>query len=136
MTVFPRKTRLVAIFCAALIAIGALSFYQLRFSAEAQSASQINDATFKSLQFRSIGPAIMGGRIDDFAVVESNPSTMFVATASGGLWRTVNNGTTWEPLFDNEAFSSIGDVEIVQSLRGAAACTNPRTAAKPGRTLD
>ena len=115
MTVFPRKTRLVAIFCVALIAIGALSVFQHQFSAEAQSASQINDATFKALQFRPIGPAIMGGRIDDFAVVESNPSIVFVATASGGLWRTVNNGTTWEPLFDNEAFSSIGDVEIVQS---------------------
>ncbi|MFN0112520.1 MAG: WD40/YVTN/BNR-like repeat-containing protein [Blastocatellia bacterium] len=115
MIVFPRKTRLAAMFCAALLTLGALSFFKFQFAAEAQSAGQISDATFKTLQFRAIGPAIMGGRIDDFAVVESNPSTVFAATASGGLWRTVNNGTTWEPLFDNETVSSIGDVDIVQS---------------------
>ncbi len=112
MTVFPRKTRLAVLFCAALVAS---FFFQPDFSTQAQSNTQLNEATFKTLQFRSIGPAIMGGRIDDFAVVESNPHTVFVATASGGLWRTVNNGVTWEPLFDNEAVSSIGDVEIVQS---------------------
>ena len=115
MTVFPRKTRLVALFCIALLTFGAFSALQYNFSAEAQSAGQITDATFKTLQFRSIGPAIMGGRIDDFAVVESNPHIVFTATASGGLWRTTNNGTTWDPLFDNEAVSSIGDVDIVQS---------------------
>ena len=115
MTVFPHKTRLAALFCVALLTFGAFSVFQNQFSAEAQSAGQITDATFKTLQFRSIGPAIMGGRIDDFAVVESNPHIVFAATASGGLWRTTNNGVTWEPLFDNEAVSSIGDVDIVQS---------------------
>lgn len=115
MTVFSPKARLFAISCFALFALASLSFLQNQFSAEAQSNGQLSDATFKTLQFRSIGPAIMGGRIDDFAVVESNPHTVFAATASGGLWRTVNNGVTWEPLFDNEAVSSIGDVEIVQS---------------------
>ncbi len=112
MTVFPRKTRPAVLFCAALVAS---FFFQPNFSAQTQSAGQLSEATFKTLQFRSIGPAIMGGRIDDFAVVESNPHTVFAATASGGLWRTINNGVTWEPLFDNETVSSIGDVEIVQS---------------------
>ncbi len=65
--------------------------------------------------FRPIGPAIMGGRIDDFAVVENNPHIIYAATASGGLWKTINNGTTWEPLFDNESHSSIGDVTIAPS---------------------
>ncbi len=115
MTVFSPKARLFAISCFALFALASLSFLQNQFSAKAQSTGQLSEATFKTLQFRSIGPAIMGGRIDDFAVVESNPHTVFAATASGGLWRTVNNGVTWEPLFDNEAVSSIGDVEIVQS---------------------
>jgi len=54
----------------------------------------------KHLEFREIGPATMGGRIDDFAVVESNPNIVFVGVASGGLWKTTNNGTTWEPVFD------------------------------------
>lgn len=70
---------------------------------------------FKSLEFREIGPATMGGRIDDFAVVESNPKIIYVGTASGGLWKTTNNGTTWEPVFDKEGVSTIGDIAIAPS---------------------
>jgi photosystem II stability/assembly factor-like uncharacterized protein len=70
---------------------------------------------FKNLEFREIGPAVMGGRIDDFAVVESNPNIVYVGTASGGVWKTVNNGTTWEPVFDNEGVSTIGDIAIAPS---------------------
>jgi len=73
---------------------------------------------FKSLEFREIGPAIMGGRIDDFAVVESNPSMVLVGVASGGVWKTANNGTTWEPLFDKQGVSTIGDIAIAPSDPG------------------
>ena len=55
----------------------------------------------------------MGGRIDDFAVLESNPAVFYVAAATGGLWKTTNNGTTWETLFnDQDDVVSIGDVAI------------------------
>ncbi len=67
---------------------------------------------FAKLRFREIGPATMAGRIDDFAVLESNPAVFYVATATGGLWKTTNNGTTFETVFDNETTSSIGDVAI------------------------
>jgi len=70
---------------------------------------------FKSLEFREIGPAVMGGRIDDFAAVESNPNIVFVGVASGRVWKTVNNGTTWEPVFDKESVSTIGDIAIASS---------------------
>src|SRR6266478_2687808 len=70
---------------------------------------------FKALEFRELGPAVMGGRIDDFAAVESNPSIVFVGVASGGVWKTVNNGTTWEPVFDKEGVSTIGDIAIAPS---------------------
>ena len=70
------------------------------------------------LEFRNIGPALMGGRVDDFAVVEARPSTFYVATASGGLWKTVNNGTTFEPVFDAQESSSIGDVALAPSDPG------------------
>src|SRR5713101_6887222 len=70
---------------------------------------------FKSLEFREIGPAVMGGRIDDFAVVENNPNIVFVGVASGGVWKTTNNGTTWQPVFDKEAVSTIGDIAIAPS---------------------
>jgi photosystem II stability/assembly factor-like uncharacterized protein len=57
----------------------------------------------------------MGGRIVDVAVVESRPATMYVATASGGLWKTLNNGTTWKPVFDQEETVSLGAVAVARS---------------------
>ncbi len=67
---------------------------------------------FKGLDFREIGPAVMGGRIDDFAVVESNPDVFYVGSASGGVLKTTNGGNTWQPVFDDEVTSSIGDVTV------------------------
>src|SRR2546430_7004814 len=84
--------------------------------ARAAPGAQQNPADkFKNLEFREIGPATMGGRIDDFAVVESNPNIVYVGTASGGVWKTTNNGTTWEPIFDREDVSTIGDIAIAPS---------------------
>src|SRR5258708_12547844 len=62
----------------------------------------------KSLKFRSIGPSIMGGRADDFAVVERNPDIVYAALAGGGIWKTVNGGITGVPIFDNEGTSGVG----------------------------
>ena len=65
------------------------------------------------LSFRSIGPSTMGGRVDDLAVLESNPAVFYVGSATGGLWRTTNNGTTWDVLFDDlDDVVSIGDIAI------------------------
>ena len=67
------------------------------------------------LEWRNIGPANMGGRINDFAVVEADPNIVFAATASAGVWRTTNNGVTWEPVFDEQPVSSIGDIAVAPS---------------------
>src|SRR5712692_3849241 len=67
------------------------------------------------LRFRTIGPAAMSGRIVDVAVVESNMSTFYVASATGGLWKTTDNGTTFTPVFQHEAVASIGCVTVSQS---------------------
>ena len=70
----------------------------LAFALPAVSAGQTSPTDkLKNLEFREIGPAVMGGRIDDFAVVESNPNIVYVGTAAGGVFKTTNNGTTWEP---------------------------------------
>ena len=69
----------------------------------------------KPFVWRSIGPANMGGRIDDIAVDESNPSTIYLGFATGGLWKTTNNGTTWTPIFDKYPVSSIGDLALAPS---------------------
>ena len=84
-------------------------------NAQNQSVDKLDDTFLKNLQFRAIGPAIMGGRIDDIAVVESNPSTYYVGTATGGVWKTVNNGTTFDPIFDEQGSASIGDIAIAPS---------------------
>ncbi len=73
------------------------------------------ETALKNLQWRAIGPAIMGGRIDDFAVVEGNASTFYVGAATGGVWKTTNAGTTFEPLFDDQGSGSIGDICIAPS---------------------
>jgi len=70
---------------------------------------------FKSLHFREIGPAAMGGRTDDFAVVESDPNIVYAGTASGGVWKTINGGISWKPVFDDQSVSTIGDVTVSQS---------------------
>jgi len=70
---------------------------------------------FASLPFRSIGPAVMGGRVHEIAALPSNPAVLYVATASGGLWRSANAGTTWSPLFDNQPVSTFGSLAIAPS---------------------
>jgi photosystem II stability/assembly factor-like uncharacterized protein len=77
----------------------------------------IPDAWIKTLHWRSIGPAAMGGRIVALSVFEADPCTWWVATASGGLLKTVNNGVTFEHQFDKESTVSIGDVCVAQSDR-------------------
>ncbi len=69
----------------------------------------------KSLKWRCIGPAGMGGRISAISVYEADPSIWWVATASGGLLKTENNGVTFSHQFDHEATVSIGDVCVAQS---------------------
>ena len=63
---------------------------------------------------RPLGPAIMGGRVVDLAVDENHPSTFFVATASGGVWKTTNNGTTFQPVFEKEKVVSLGSIAMAK----------------------
>lgn len=70
------------------------------------------DNPFAGLKFRNIGPALTSGRISDFAFNKGGSHSYFVATASGNLWKTDNNGTTWQALFENQGSYAIGVVEI------------------------
>ena len=69
-------------------------------------------AAFSGLRFRSLGPALMSGRVGDFAVDPKDPSHYYVAVCSGGVWKTVNNGTTYQPVFDTQGSYSIGCVTM------------------------
>ena len=73
------------------------------------------DGLLKDFAWRPIGPVNMGGRVDDIEAVESNPSVVYVGAATSGVWKTVNNGTTWFPVFDAEPNLSIGDIAIAPS---------------------
>src|SRR5262245_10092431 len=81
----------------------------------AQSAA-VGPLSLEHIAWRQIGPASFGGRIDDVEAVPGNPSIIFVATASGGVFKSVNNGVTWTPVFDRDGTAlSIGDVAIAPS---------------------
>lgn len=68
--------------------------------------------TFNGLRLRSIGPAFTSGRINSFAVDPNDVTRYYVSVSSGGVWKTTNAGTTWTPIFDNEASYSIGAIAV------------------------
>jgi len=70
------------------------------------------DSEFHGLKWRSIGPVVQGGRIVDIEVDPGNPYTFYAAYASGGLWKTTNNGVSFEPLFDDMPTMIMGDIAI------------------------
>lgn len=67
---------------------------------------------FSGLKFRAIGPALTSGRISDIAVHPENPDIFYVASSSGGVWKTVNHGTTFQSIFDHQGSYSIGVMTI------------------------
>ena len=78
----------------------------------ANAAPGEDAATLRGLELRSIGPALMGGRIADVAVSPRDRSTWFLAVGSGGVWKTENAGVTWTPVFDDQPSYSIGCVAL------------------------
>src|SRR5512133_3856307 len=69
----------------------------------------------KAIKFRSIGPTRQGGRFVDVAVPAQDPNTIYMAAATGGLWKSVNNGISWESIFDNQTVISLGDLDVAPS---------------------
>jgi photosystem II stability/assembly factor-like uncharacterized protein len=67
---------------------------------------------FSELEWRNIGPAIMGGRVSDVEGVPGDPRIVYVGAASGGVWKTEDGGITWKPIFDEQPVSSIGDLAL------------------------
>jgi photosystem II stability/assembly factor-like uncharacterized protein len=79
------------------------------------AAQSLAPEVLKAFNFRAIGPTRQSGRVTDFAVPELEPWTIYAATGSGGLWKSVNNGETWETIFDNQPVISIGDIAVAAS---------------------
>lgn len=90
-----------------------------RLDWHAQHLEMAENTDFASSKWRFIGPEVMSGRVTDLAIPNNQPFTFYAATASGGLWKTTNEGTTWEPIFDDAPSGSVGAV--------ATCPTNPDT---------
>jgi hypothetical protein len=82
-------------------------------SGQAPAGAPIADQ-FEKLHFRSIGPAIMSGRISDFAVYEANTAIFYVGTAHGGVFKTTNGGASFTPEFQQNGLMSVGDLAVSQ----------------------
>ena len=104
--IVPLRTFFALIFLCLILVIPFSSQAQKKQPAAIKDTIKSGD--FSGLKFRSIGPAYCSGRIADFAVNPKNNAEYFVAVASGHIWKTVNAGTTWEPVFDNYGAYSIG----------------------------
>ncbi|MBQ4913490.1 glycosyl hydrolase [Maribacter sp. MMG018] len=77
------------------------------------SKNQLEEQSIvKNITLKNIGPSIMSGRVVDLAVNDENPTEFYVAYATGGLWYTNNNGTTFEPVMDNSQTQNIGDIAV------------------------
>ena len=92
--------------------IAGISFVLMTIASIANAAIELDEKALAGLEFRSLGPGFMSGRISHVAKDPNNTSTWYVAVASGGLWKTVNAGTTWEPIFDDYGSYSTGYVTI------------------------
>src|SRR5438128_7120867 len=101
-----RLTCLLAVFALAV------SLHAQPTDDEKEKESKYGEKTFAGLELRPIGPAMISGRIVDLAVDPTDKRVWYLATASGGVWKTTNAGTTFDPIFDGEASFSTGCVTI------------------------
>ncbi|MCB0478212.1 MAG: glycosyl hydrolase [Crocinitomicaceae bacterium] len=104
------KKRLFIFLCIASLAT--TSFGQKKKGTETEEKSAINSSLVSGLKWRSVGPALTAGRIADIAVNPNNPAEYYLAIASGGVFKTTNAGTTYEPIFDSYGSYSIGCVTL------------------------
>ncbi|HZT61020.1 MAG TPA: hypothetical protein VFA21_20615 [Pyrinomonadaceae bacterium] len=108
-----------ALACVLVSCLTAAAFAQEQQATPQSAATPENPAdettatkSFERLEWRNIGPANMGGRIADIEGVPGNPNVVYVATASGGLFKTTNGGMKWTPVFERQGSISIGDIAL------------------------
>jgi photosystem II stability/assembly factor-like uncharacterized protein len=83
-----------------------------RLAGFAKRSATEDRSVVKNIQFRNVGPTVMSGRVVDIDVNPNDPTIFYVAYASGGVWFTNNNGTTFSPVFDNQPLIDIGDIAV------------------------
>jgi photosystem II stability/assembly factor-like uncharacterized protein len=88
---------------------------EARRASWAQHVALRDDSPFAGLPWRALGPRFQGGRVEAIAVDPRDPATMYVGAGAGNLWKTVNAGTTWTPIFERHETFAIGDVTLAPS---------------------
>ena len=116
----PRIVVLVAALTLAAATSGALHAQQTteastRLAAWAQHVRMLETSPFRALRWQPLGPSMQGGRIEAIAVPSPGSSTIYVGPGAGNLWKTTNNGMTWEPIFEHESAFAIGDIAVAPS---------------------
>lgn len=104
-----------AICFSVFLLLSSVSFLTAQPRPAASPAAKPFETAISSLRFREIGPATMGGRVNDIEVPVQDPKVIYAAMASAGILKSTNGGTTWETLFDKEAVSTVGDVAVAPS---------------------
>jgi photosystem II stability/assembly factor-like uncharacterized protein len=96
----------------AMLLIGNPLAFSQKKPVKMDEKAKMASSTFKNLKFRNIGPSFMSGRIADIAIHPKNDNIWYVAVGSGGVWKTMNAGVSWIPVFDDQKVYSIGCVTI------------------------
>ena len=86
-----------------------------RRDAWARHQQMARESPVANLAWRAVGPRLQGGRIETVAVAPGRTSTIYAGAGIGGVWKSINNGTTWTPIFDKEATTSIGSIAVAPS---------------------
>ncbi|MCP5052190.1 MAG: glycosyl hydrolase [bacterium] len=94
---------------------GVVTSAEARLKSYEKHLEMKGSSLFKNLKWKSIGPYFMGGRVTDIEGYGNDPYKFLLASASGGLWLTTNNATTWTPIFDHESSITIGDIAVSQT---------------------
>ncbi len=89
-----------------------LVFVSFNLTAQKKDNNPMSEATFKNLKLRNVGPAFTSGRIADIAIHPNDDNVWYVAVGSGGVWKTENAGTTWQPIFDDQPSYSTGCITL------------------------
>ena len=112
MNLFTFKTFLFVAFLANLASVSGQTPATERISAFGVRKDLQVQSIARNIPFRSVGPTVMSGRVVDIDVNPTQPHQFYVAFASGGLWKTENNGATFTPVFDQEMVMTIGDIAV------------------------
>ena len=106
------NTFLFIVICFCISCAPTNSFSQKKSDKKTEKKHPLDELSISGMSFRCVGPAITSGRISDIAFNPNNQFEYYVAVSSGGVWKTINNGTTFKPIFDGEGSYSTGCITI------------------------